>query len=939
VLEEPGLIEPPEATPPSDTPAAMRTLGKQADPNPMQRQAVCLKKAWRFADTQCTVTPSPEGLLELRSARIFLDPAVERAARAVDPEARPLLTYIANLITAGTNATPYSMVTAAGPPWTPPDLANDEIVLNQWLADDLQAAPGDWLTLVYYDPESGVNLTERSNRFRVHSVVPMEFPWADRSLMPDFPGIEKAERTADWDTTFPLTYKIRPQDDDYWQQYRGTPKAFVSLAAGKAMWQNRFGSITAMRFPVPSLQHADSEPTPDMLDAFRRNLEGRILENLDPGELGLRFQPVRQLALQAASESQDFGGLFIGFSLFLIAAALILMALLFRFGLEQRATEVGTLLALGFTHQRLRRLLLAEGAALAFLGGVLGTIGGVIYAKAMLLGLTTVWSDAVGGTTLQFFITPVSLGLGLASSTLVAAATLWLALRRQTRLPAHVLLTSNLGLQTLDLQAPRAGRENLKLLRLLTNTASIGTLSLVAALGLVGMALARGDTSNAGVFFGAGALILIFGLSLMTGWLSRMVKPAQAQGHPLPEANGARPVTVVRSSGLLAWRAAARRRTRSVATAALLAGGSFLILSIGVFRLDATRDATQPTSGTGGFALIGEAAVPVVEDLNTVAGRAALALEEEDLADVRFVPFRVRAGDEASCLNLNRAQQPRLLGVDPTTLDGRFTFAKAMNEAPEEGWRLLQSSIADPRIAPDEIPAIGDLNSILWAMGKKVGETIEYVDSRGRAFKVRIVGAVANSILQGSLVIDEAAFLERFPDASGYQYFLIDAPPQREAAVTAVLSRALQDYGLELTPAARRLNQFNAVQNTYLGTFQILGGLGLLLGSAGLGIVVLRNVLERRGELAVLMALGFRKRRIEVLVLLEHGTLLGCGLAIGVLAAAVAVLPSLISPGTALPYASLGPTVLAVLANGFVWTWAATRGALRGNLLEALRNE
>ena len=83
---------------------------------------------------------------------------------------------------------------------------------------------------------------------------------------------------------------------------------------------------------------------------------------------------------------------------------------------------------------------------------------------------------------------------------------------------------------------------------------------------------------------------------------------------------------------------------------------------------------------------------------------------------------------------------------------------------------------------------------------------------------------------------------------------------------------------MELTPAAQRLNEFNAVQNTYLGTFQILGGLGLLLGSAGLGVVVLRNVLERRGELGLLVAVGFRRRLLHRLVLSEHGALLGAGL-------------------------------------------------------------
>jgi len=181
--------------------------------------------------------------------------------------------------------------------------------------------------------------------------------------------------------------------------------------------------------------------------------------------------------------------------------------------------------------------------------------------------------------------------------------------------------------------------------------------------------------------------------------------------------------------------------------------------------------------------------------------------------------------------------------------------------------------------------------------------------------------------------------VKRFPNESGYSFFLLDAPRAALSTISATLSRALQDQGLELTPAVRRLDQFNAVQNTYLGTFQILGGLGLLLGSAGLGVVVLRNVLERRAELGLLLAVGFRKRAVQWLVLAEHGVLLGLGLVLGIIAAVVAVLPALFSPARQLPYASLALTLGAVFLNGLVWTWAATRVALRGNLLSALRNE
>jgi putative ABC transport system permease protein len=189
-------------------------------------------------------------------------------------------------------------------------------------------------------------------------------------------------------------------------------------------------------------------------------------------------------------------------------------------------------------------------------------------------------------------------------------------------------------------------------------------------------------------------------------------------------------------------------------------------------------------------------------------------------------------------------------------------------------------------------------------------------------------------------LIAEDEFVARFPTSeAGYRMFLIDAPSNTVANVSDTLSRALRDMGLELVPTTRRLAEFNAVQNTYLSTFQVLGGLGLLLGSVGLGVVVLRNVLERRGELALLLAVGFRARALKWLVVSEHGALLLVGLGVGVVAAGVAVLPSLLSPGAEVPYRSMALTLAAVCSSGLLWTWLATLLALRGRIIEALRND
>lgn len=574
---------------------------------------------------------------------------------------------------------------------------------------------------------------------------------------------------------------------------------------------------------------------------------------------------------------------------------------------------------------------MAEGIALALVGGILGMVGGIFYARAMLLGLNTLWRDAVGTSALRFHVTPTTLILGCGASLLVSVLTIWLSLRSQAKRSAHELLSQGAEFELQNFEEKTTKRNGSKWL---------GVISGIAAIGLVVWAISQNETGDAKIFFGAGALLLVSGMAFAANFLKRLAGQ-RAAGIPSQD---------LTLTGL-GIRSCSRRRRRSLATIGLLACGSFLVVSVAANRLDANKNARERSSGTGGFRLIGESTFPVQQDLNTESGRDFFGLEKKDLKNVSFVPFRVREGDDASCLNLNRAQTPRLLGVNHDLIASRnaFTFSKVIrNISPRDPWLLISpvvhsevgvvGSIQTPSIIDTAIPAIADANSIQWALHKKVGDVIPYTDERGNKFNVRIVGAVANSILQGSLIIDEGEFVKRFPSTSGYRMFLVDAPAEKVEQIRGTLSRALRDSGLELARTEDRLAAFNSVQNTYLNTFQMLGGLGLLLGSAGMGIVVLRNVLERRSELAVLLAIGFRRRGLRWLVLSEHAALLWLGIALGVFAALVAVLPALLSPQAELPYRSLAVTLGAVLASGMIWTWAATSLALRGELMEALRN-
>lgn len=314
-----------------------------------------------------------------------------------------------------------------------------------------------------------------------------------------------------------------------------------------------------------------------------------------------------------------------------------------------------------------------------------------------------------------------------------------------------------------------------------------------------------------------------------------------------------------------------------------------------------------------------------------------MGLDDSNLEDIQAVQLRVRDGDDASCFNLNRARSPQLLGVRPDLFQqrGSFTFTKVMEGAAiKEGWNLLTRDLGQ-----DVMPAVGDYATVIWALGKSVGDQLQYNDDKGNSFKLQIVGLLKNSILQGSLIVAEDEFIKRFPSEEGYRMLLIECPPQKIDAVTDKLSFGLKDFGLDLTPAARRLAQFSAVENTYLSIFQLLGGFGLILGSVGLGLVVLRNVLDRRGELAMLRAVGFDKVTLRKMIFHEHGGLMLGGLVCGVIAALVAVGPALKSPSAQVSSLSLVLTIAAIGVSGMIWIWIAVNLALSGGLLNALRSE
>jgi hypothetical protein len=375
----------------------------------------------------------------------------------------------------------------------------------------------------------------------------------------------------------------------------------------------------------------------------------------------------------------------------------------------------------------------------------------------------------------------------------------------------------------------------------------------------------------------------------------------------------------------LGVRNASHRPGRSVLSIALIASAVFLVVALDAFRRSPVA-VSDPKSGAGGFPFIAESQLPLLWDPNTPAGRENLNMGKiADIGAARFYPFRLRPGDDSSCLNLYEPRTPRVLGASQAFIDlSRFSFTESAGSA-KNPWTLLNGDSVD-----GVLPAIADANSITYVLHKKVGDVIDV-----NGAKLRVVAALDDSIFQSELIISEENFKRAFPEEQGFRVFLIDGLPQ----VGSELEEALGDYGFDVTSTAQKLAAYHRVENTYLSTFQALGGLGLLLGTLGLGAVLLRNVMERRKELALLRAVGYRPEHLRLMVIAENGFLLIAGTVIGAVCAFIAVAPAFIERGGHLPNPSLALLLLAVPAAGMAASLAAVRAVTRAPLLETLRAE
>lgn len=384
----------------------------------------------------------------------------------------------------------------------------------------------------------------------------------------------------------------------------------------------------------------------------------------------------------------------------------------------------------------------------------------------------------------------------------------------------------------------------------------------------------------------------------------------------------------------LAFRNIIFTRKRALTILIMLSIGTFLIISVGLNRSDVFSNAQSKKAGTGGFLFMGETMFPVLNDLNSKEGKKNFSLDSDD--EISFVQMKVKNGDDASCLNLNRISNPALLGVNPDEFQKReaFSFEKISDQIKDEKiWEALKSEFRK-----NIYPAIADQTVIQWGLRKSIGDTLMYINEKGDSIRFVLIAGLSNSIFQGYLIISDKFFTENYPSIGGSTIFLAEGKAEKKNKIKEKLSEAFQQNGLSLYDTSERLAAFNTVTNTYLDIFLSLGGIALVISTLGIGILVFRNIHDQKQELAMLLALGFSKIKLLKMQVLSQGIIVITGILTGLLSALISNIPALISSAP-IPILFVLTIIEITLINAILWIYIAGKKSLNKNLQNALRNE
>lgn len=683
-----------------------------------------------------------------------------------------------------------------------------------------------------------------------------------------------------------------------------------------------------------------------------REAAGDAVDTLQTALAGLpdvRVEAPKVAVLDVAEqEGAGFTELFGTLGAFSVLAGILLLVNLFTMLAEERRTELGMLRALGFTRRRLTRTFALEGALYALPAAVLGAALGLAIGWLVAVVAGALLGVGADGARFPLVIEPASLAAGASLGLLVSLVTVWLASIRIARL--------NIVRAIRDLPEPsrrRAGRRTLVLSGVAVATgvafSVAGAAADVGAALLLGVPIAayaatpwlRRLLDERRVRLAVGVVVLGWALGvvplfpdvmtfddLIVFVLQGVVSTAGAVSlvGGFDRVWASLITRLSRGNGLAARLGVAYPLARPTRTSLLLGMFAMVVFTITILSAySVTFDRNSDTMATD----VAIGADVLLDSLPGSAVDAATLAIRDDIVGVAQV---TRGVATFTADHLDTARAWTVTGFDAALLD-RGVPAPLASRDPDypSDAAAYQATLDNPTLAvvPDGFLAgVGATSAIV------VGSTVTALDpATGAPYELTVVGVGDIDWLDTGVLVGQPLAADLTAGAeTGVRSYVEVADHADPAAVATSLNRTYLAAGADANPITTLVNES---MGQLRGLFTMLRGylgLGLLIGTAGLGVVMVRAVRERRQGIAMLRAMGASSRLVRTAMLVEAGLIVVQGTMIGVLLglATTRQLLGVLDPDLTLtvPFVGLAVIVAVPLAASLAATaWPAARAA------------
>jgi putative ABC transport system permease protein len=676
------------------------------------------------------------------------------------------------------------------------------------------------------------------------------------------------------------------------------------------------------------------------------------------GDLDPQVIPVKQDVLETADQTgNDFTEMFTAMGSFGVFAGLLLLINLFVMLAAERKTELGVARAVGMRRSALVGSFATEGFLYALVATALGTIVGIGLGRILVVFSQSAFSSEHSRFDLYFTVQASSLAQAFTIAFVVAIATIVLLSIRVSRL--------NIIRAIRDIAEPPPRRTR-RWLVVGVAGAVLGALWTMTAIPsqepfglLLGPTLLLAGLAPALSRFVPGGVVssVIAALTVAWGAVVFAVFPESAEGASIMmyvaqgivmTAGGVVLITVqqgrlaqtMRGLGKralalrlgLAYPLARRSRTGlTVAMYALVVFILTFITSIS-FMIDQQVD-TASANASGGAQVYVESSdanpIGVAELARTPRVEAVAPLARVDamytLSDFNDHQWPLTAFDEA------------LIRMDPPKLEDRGTYKTDL-----EAWRAVLSDpnliIADPAF----LQGGGGPPNFEVAVGDRLVVT-DLVSGRARTVRVAAIGPwdyfIENGMLYGRRGA-EAIFAEQLVNS---RHYLTLAPGADAADFAAHLQSQFIGNGTEAESIRVLMDESFTMTRQIFQLFQGYLAMGLLVGVAGIAVVMIRAVRERRRQIGTLRALGFpgasvgRSFAIEAGYVALQGTVIGTLLALLTLYTIITRSEAMGELDFAVPFGQLSILLVGTVAASLLATIAPALSATRIKPAVALR--